>query len=277
MQIMKRIFLLAVLVVGYAVSYAQTSCQIVAYKGVVEYRTTSTDWKRVHNNLTLLSIDSIRIHESSEVDIFYRNENHHYAAPCTSAVYVLLKKDKSKRASHFSIAGVLKEIQSGETEPIKMRQVGIGKSRDTLYEDYDLLADQLEWIGSQVANGAAIPPIKGISLIQIAHTDKEVEFELVNNTDRDYCMNVLHINKRTGTMSLCYVITDDVKEESCLVIPRGYVLGGLDTYFPRTEDDLYVLIALESPYNSMALDDELSYRKISENIRKVELNILYTR
>ena len=274
---MNRIILLAIFLVGCIATYAQLNYQIVEYKGVVEYRTASSDWRLVQSNLTLRSIDSIRIHKSAYVKINYRNENYQFTLPCTDNMYSLLRQGRAARTSHFSIAGVLKEINSGKTEPVRMLQVGAGEARGTLSEDYDLIADQLEWIGSQVVYGAAISPIEGIALNQIVHAGNEVEFEFVNNTNCDYCMNVLHINKRTRTLSLCYVITDDVKKEACLVTPRGYKTCGMDIYFPNTEDDLYVLVALDSPYNSMALDEELSYRRISEDTQNVDIKIIYAR
>ena len=273
---MNRIILLAIFLVGCVTMYAQSNYQIIAYKGAVEYRTASVDWRPVQSNLTLRSIDSIRIHKSASVEINYRNENYLFTLPCTDNMYSLLRQGRTARTSHFSMAGVLKEINSGKKEPVRMLQVGAGEARGTLSEDYDLIADQLVWIGSQAAHGTEISPIEGIVLNQIVHVDNKVEFELINNTDRDYCMNVLHINKRTRTLSLCYVITDDIKKEACLVTPRGYKTCGMDIYFPNTEDDLYVLVALDSPYNSMVLDEELSYRRISENTQNVDSKILYT-
>ena len=271
-----RIISLAIFLGGCITMYAQSNYQIVTHKGVVEYRTTCSDWRLIQDNLTLGSIDSIRIHKSASVEINYRNENYQFTSPCTDNMYSLLKQGRVVRTSHFSIAGVLKEINSGKTEPIKMLQVGAGETRGNLVEDYDRLADQLEWIGSMVAYGRVTPSAEGIALNQIVHAENKVEFELINNTNRDYCMNVIHVNKQTRTLSLCYVIMDDVKTEACLITPQGYKTCGMDIYFPNSEDDLYVLIALDSPYNSMALDEELSYRRISEENKNVDTEILYS-
>lgn len=273
---MKRILIALCLLCVINSMHAQNMYLVKICGGFVEYKVKSAlQWKNVQQNLMLPGGDSIRIGKGGFVSIEYRNCLYKIMSPCSTTMYQLVEQKRKERSDHFSTVGLIKEINSGKTEPFQMRVVGKGDSRETLRDDYESFAEQLTQIGALAISGAKSPNIKGISFKQLKTQNGEVEFEFDNETNKDYYINILHINKRDSTMSLCYVITSDIKSNACPVTPSGYSSCNMDIYFPDTKDDVYVLIAMDESYDSEALDNELLYHKISDRTKDVNTAIKY--
>lgn len=186
---------------------------------------------------------------------------------------MLTREQRIERSKHFTTKGLIREIGSGKTEGFQMRQVGAGGTRafgKKAEINYDALAETLAWIGGQACSGAKSPKVKGITFKRIEQPNGEWDFEFENHTSLDYHINVLHVHKRSKMVSLCYVIEHEVKMNACPVTPSGYCSCGMDIFFPNSDEDLYILIALEEPYDSYVLDNELPYYRTDKAQKKVE-------
>lgn len=201
------------------------------------------------------------------------------SVPARVAAMLTPEQQRIERSKHFTAKGLIREIGSGKTEGFQMRQVGAGDTRtagsDAKAVDYDAMAETLAWIGGQVCSGAKSPKLKGITFKRIEQPNGELDFEFANHTALDYHINVLHVHKRAKMVSLCYVIVPDVKANACPITPSGFCSCGMDIYFPNSEDDVYVLVAIEEPYDSYALDNELPYYRTDKAQRK-DVSIQYT-
>ena len=196
--------------------------------------------------------------------------------PGKVSVLTMVNDAKNEKSRNIS-KGVNREIKTGKTQLMEysMRVVGVGTRAVQSSDTIEMYADQLIWIGARAISMAQNPSIKGITYQRILTESGEVEFEMENQTDKDYYMNVLHINKREKKLSLCYVITSQVKPNTCLVTPSGYKSCSLGVSFPNTADDVYVLVVFDKPYDSEALDNELYYRQITPNAKKIDAGIQY--
>ena len=268
---MKKILLIFLcLISGWSAIHAKEEYIIEMYGGSVRYKNeNSKEWQSVSNNLILSINDSICLEKGGYVTIGYRNTPYKFSSSCTARIYDLVREKRKEQSKQFTTISFLQEIGANKkkTSPFQMKQVGMGGPRggddktktDTI--DYERLSQTLAKVGALACSKKKSPKIKGIAFNKII-TDEGLCFEYSNSSGYDYYINVLHVNKRTKKISLCYVIMKDVKEQACPITPNGFTSCNREVYFPNTEDDVYVLIALDYPYDSYVLDNELIYYPI---------------
>lgn len=277
---MKRV-LLIILVGCLALQVqAQANYRIYAVKGKVMVKTQeSPQWKQAELDCPLKALDSIRIPEKSSVRVVYELKHNIYSADVYGTFSVLdyVQLAKSKNSQYVS-KGVMREMKTGQQTSIasyrknahSMDVLGAGTrgslipvSTDYPYTDeqFDELANAFAWIGAQACSGTTSPTIEGISFIR-HKVDGEWSFEFENNTDRDWYINVLHVNKRTNIVSLCYVVNAEEEITSCPIMPSGYSMCVMDVYYPDSPEDVYVLVATETWFDTEAMDNELIYHPI---------------
>jgi len=275
---MKRFSSLCLLLlIGWGVALAQYEYMIEACGGKVEYKKhESKEWHSLVKNMILTTMDSVRILKGGYLLVEYGNTPYRFTDPCAATIYELVNEKKNERAKHFTTKGLLKEIGTNKEQPLQMKQVGLGSKRGTVGSmlDYEALADTLSWIGLQACSGKESHIIQGVVFRKHKISEGELEFEFDNRTSKDYYINILHVNKRTERLSLCYVITSDVKEGACLITPSGFCSYAMDIFFPDTPDDVYILFALDYPYDSNALDTELMFHSINR-VKNMDIDLKY--
>ena len=279
---MKRIlFLLLCAAVGIASLQAQVRYRIYAHTGTVEYKAKAAgaQWQTVQDGMEVAILDTLRLKKGATVRVEHveRHMIYNSLQTGTMSVYALIREAKNDNARRVTTR-VNKELASGNIKPVDqyaMNVLGAGsrgviQSRDSI----EHLADMFAWIGAQACSGAQSPTIEGVTFTKNKVWD-EWDFQYENHTDKDYSMNVLHINKLTGAVSLCYVVTPDVGEVTmCPVVPGGYCQCGTEVFFPNTPNDVYVLVATEMDFDAYVLDNELPYHPISK-AKKTDFDIQY--
>lgn len=276
---MKRILsILLCLTTGWICAQAQTKYRVGSFKGDVQYkqRGSAPSWKTVELDLILEAPDSISLAEGSMIRIIdtERNRIYNSRGAVKEPVYKIVNEAKNSLAARI-LRGMNISLRGDKRDTIahSMKVLGAG-TRGEQAIDYDELAEQLAWIGAQACSGAKSPKLDGITLKRYKLSGGELDFEFENRTEQDYHINVLHVNKRTHSLSLCYVITPEIKANACPITPSGFCSCAMDVYFPDTTDDVYILIALKEPYDSNALDNELMYHR-TDKAKKTKTDILY--
>ena len=276
---MKRILsIILCLTAGWICAQAQTKYRVSSFKGDVQYKQRGSDpsWKTVELDLILEAPDSISLAEGSMIRIIdtERNRIYNSRGAVKEPVYKIVNEAKNSLAARI-LRGMNISLRGDKRDTIahSMKVLGAGV-RGEQDIDYDELAEQLAWIGAQACSGAKSPKLEGITLKRYKLSGGELDFEFENRTEQDYHINVLHVNKRTHSVSLCYVITPEIKANACPITPSGFCSCAMDVYFPDTTDDVYILIALKEPYDSYALDNELMYHR-TDKAKKTKTDILY--
>ncbi|MBO4518922.1 MAG: hypothetical protein J5704_02660 [Paludibacteraceae bacterium] len=280
---MKRILSIALcLLCGWFIAQAQY--RIFSCSGKIQYKTASSTskWAPAEKNVLLADADLLKLTNGSVVCVEYipRHQLYRWKQTGTLSVEQLVEKAKQENARHIA-KSLNRDISSGNKQPmtLSMDILGAGTRAfnpfSTEEGSYTMeeLAEELAWIGAKACSGAESPKVEGLVLTRFDFGDV-LDFEFSNATDKDYHMNVLHVNKSTKSASLCYVVTPEVEEYSCPVTPSGFCTCAMDLLFPNTEDDIYVLVALENPYDSYALDNELKKYSI-DNAKEHNINIQY--
>ena len=259
----------------------QAQYRLYAYKGAVEFKSKTagvTDWTRVQENMNLSSSDSLRIPKGGSVRIEHVKPHNIYTTfkEGAASVFSIIEKAKSENARHIC-SGLNKEMATGRTTTMEMRQMTVlgASSRSTGEEDNtERMAESFAWIGALVCSGSRADKEEGLHLQKHFDGD-EWTFEMENATDKDYYLNVIHINKQTNTVSLCYVLTMETGQDSCPLTKSGYSTYIPYLLFPNTEDDVYVLVATEEAYDSFAVNNELSFLSV-DKAQAPSLTIKYT-
>lgn len=281
---MKRILFIALCILC-GLHMAQAQYRIYSVKGNVQYKTAANNakWTDAEKEVLLADADLLKISKGGIVCVEYIPRHQLYRGSDSGVMTVAQLVNIAKLENARRIAKSLnREISSGNKQPMKLSMDVLGagtRAFDPLSiqgQSYTIeeLAEQLAWIGAQACSGAESPHVEGLKLTRFDLGDV-LDFEFYNNTEKDYHMNVLHVNKLLRSVSLCYVVTPEVEEYSCPVTPSGFCTCAMDMLFPNTDNDVYVLIAIEKPYDSYTLDNELQKHPI-DAAKQQNIEIQYT-
>lgn len=280
---MKRILSLLVFVVCIGpVILAQDIYCIHEFTGNVEYKKalSSEPWQPVAKGLELRNIDSLRIPEGATARVMHMRTRKVYDSQekaVKTNVFFFVQEAKDADARRIS-KGVMTEIYPGQKKKAdihEMKMVG-ASARGSIQsgDSLKLMAEMFAWIGAQACSGKQSPKVEGF-VFKKNEVFGELDFIYENHTDKNYCINVLHINKLTNNVSLCYVTTyKGSGTTSCPIVPSGYCQCGMEIYFPASENDVYVMVATELEYDTNEMDIELARHPIN-TAQKNDLDIKY--
>lgn len=274
---MKRTLILLFLCLGCGGMVLHSQYRISYYQGTVECK-KGNSWIAALNGLGLSDGDSIRISKGGSLKIkdlqsglTYNQKN--FSGETT--VYAYVDGDRENRFGQV-VRRTNKEINTGNSQPAVRPVKKGGTARASLTEngeELEQLADMFAWIGGQACSGKESPKLNGLTFKRYKFGD-ELDFIFDNRTDKDYYMNVLHINKQTGFVSLCYVVNPEQSGDACPITQAGTHSCNIDPFFPDTEDDVYVLIATEMPFDTYAVDARLAWHSAFE-AKGSNMNVKY--
>ena len=265
---MKKVLVIALcLVCGLA---AQAQFRVYKHTGKVEYRVKKDNnavWKTVEDGIELSSIDSLRIPKKGSIRLEHIQKGLFYTSCSTGKTRVLdVVLEAQKENTRRTLARLNKEIDTGKQREntFAMSAVGGVERGSETDKEFEQLVEQFAWIGAQAVSGKQSPKEEGLRFTKNKVGD-ELDFIYENRTNKNYHMNVLHINKRTNIASLCYVINPNVSYGTCPITPGGCCsCSNKDLFFPNTENDVYVLVATEIPYDTYELDNALLQHPINK-------------
>lgn len=278
---MKRLLFLLLCAGLCAALHAQF--RVYSFNGQIKYKSRTADtygpWTSVRNDLSLTTLDSLWIPEGASIRIEDVRPHVIYNSSQTGRMYVYDIVRQAKKGNAMRITKAMNvEIASGKKTTMNehmMSVIGSGSRACILNNDtIEMLAEMFAWIGAQACTKAKSPTVAGIVFKRYRVGD-DWDFEFQNRTDKDYHINIVHVNKRTNTASLCYVVTDEIAAEKCPLTPSGFSTCALEVFFPNSEQDVYVLVATEFSYDTEALDNELIYHPV-DKARPANLDVKYT-
>ena len=309
---MKRIMILTLCAIcGWAALQAQYNIDYCS--GNVKFKTNGSEtWQKAEVDISLQDNDILWLHKGCSVRVEVAEQGNYKVYHLSDAEQHTMSQwiaQAKKKNSLLVMKGLNTKFNTGMTQTMAHTMAILGgisrgfsldesEPMDTLSSyDYKTLAEQLAWIGAQACSGAESPVVNGIAFIR-KPVGKELEFEFYNQTDKNYYMNILHVNKRTGLTSLCYVIipeepkkedvsnapdvtsmfdvveTPNNEANSCPITPSGFSTCFMEMYFPNTSDDVYVLVAMDKPYDTYELDNEL-YNHPIDKAQNSNIDIKY--
>ena len=240
----------------------------------------TNQWLPADKSAILTIVDSIRIGENGHVNITNLERNKKIPSLSIGVLSIgqIIKEAEKKESKSILevLLSVLIKIKKKNGRNNGMSTIG-AQQRGLILNDGKIrdLANCMAWIGKQVMDKQYTNATKELVLHRNI-TDDGVSFAIENATGRTYCVNVLHVNCKTQTPSLCYIVTEEEQDVWNVTIPPSCTYVFSEFVFPNTADDLYILVATEESYDTESLNNELLWNKIDNATKPVTMNVIYT-
>ena len=278
---MKRCLLTFFLCASIMSAHALTHYSIYEWKGEVQYKLDGEkQWLPAAKNIQLTIVDSVRIGKNSYIRIVDQARNNSIRS-LSEGVFTInhILTEAAAADSKSIIASINHELANKKMSayrPSSMSAQG-AKMRDIISSTdipaKKIWANSFASIGNQAANGQLKKPTQEL-ILHKKDCEDGITFAMENSTEKDYYVNVLHVNRLTGIASLCFIIEESNVDTHSIMLPHGCCYTFSDIVFPNTEDDYYILVATEVQYDTKEVNDELLYHNI-HNASDSKLIILY--
>ena len=259
----KTLFLLTLCLIGmhataqkpYAIYDWTCQASIKEYKG--------DQWSPIRKDQAVSGLDSIQIAEKGTLRVIDTRTNLIYRSTKTGKMRILNLINDAKSQNSRTLSAVnqelLKSAKSATGTPT-MQVVGATTRGDDERGVEDSIAATLGWIAKQAYEEGMLP--NASDLILRCHVIPEgVYFEMENQSDRGYYVNVLHINRQTRKMNLCYIIDPaQAPDAPFLFLPKDQSVQLKELVFDRNQaNDIYLLVGTEDAYIPEQMQTILQY------------------
>lgn len=227
---------------------------------IKEYKTTQ--WSPVKKNQAVSGLDSVSIDKNSTLRIIDTRSNLIYKSTKTGKMRILTIINDAKNQNSRTLSAVNQELLNGakgSSGAPSMQVVGAttrGSDDEALI---DSIASTFGWVAKNAFNGNLIQNSYGLFL-KCYNLPEGVCFEMNNNTNKGYYVNVLHLNKQTKTMNLCYIIEQSQEPDAPFIfLPQGESVKLNNLIFNRSQSDIFILVGTEDQYIPEQMQSTLQY------------------
>ena len=227
---------------------------------IKEYKTQQ--WNPVKKNQAVSGLDSVSIDKNSTLRIIDTRSNLIYKSTKTGKMRILTIINDAKNQNSRTLSAVNQELLNGakgSSGVPSMQVVGAttrGSDDDALM---DSIASTFGWVAKNALNGNLIR--NSSDLVLKCNTLPEgVYFEMHNNSSKGYYVNVLHLNKQTKAMNLCYIIEQSQEPDAPFIfLPQGESVKLNNLIFNQSQSDIFILVGTEDQYIPEQMQSTLQY------------------
>lgn len=264
---MKKISLILALSILSITVVAQKPYTIHDWKGNVlikEYK--GQHWFPIQKSQSVSGLDSVDIDQNSVVRVIDNRSNLIYKSISTGKMRILTVINDAKKQNSNTLAAVNREILNGAKSASKtptMQMVGASTRGSNDEALIDSIVQTFGWLANMAIQDKLNNPVSDL-LLKRHDTPDGVWFEMQNMTKKDYYVNVLHINKQTKKINLCYIIEQSEEQEiTFLYLPQGELMKWMDFAFSYDpSSDVYILVGTEDQYIPEQIQSSLQYLDI---------------
>lgn len=228
---------------------------IKAYRG--------QEWFPVQKNQPASIQDSVNIGEDGTLRILDRKTNLIYRSTTTGQMRLYAIVSEARKQDSHILAAVCRDVLNGahrSADAPSMQVVGVTTrqtSDDSSMEDS--IVSTFGWLACRVYNGELINNAAELILKSHAVADG-IWFEMQNQSEKGYFVNVLHLNKKTKKVSLCYIIEQAQEPDAPYIyLPAGTTMRLEKLIFKTdSEEDKYILVGTEDAYIPEQIRDNLN-------------------
>lgn len=279
MKTSKLIFLLSVIsLVSFAQVYGHEYV-ISNIHGNVFYKSQdSLLWDTLMRWQSVKSFDSVYIKDTpgwvDVRDILSNQPPYRSQQNGKMTIFNIVDADKKKQLSflHAILKRFYDNLKSQKIVTPSMNTIGAEEAKGTSTQN-DEIADAFMRIARRVLiyNEDSNQSLLYMSAIQSTNYDTEYSYFVLNNQDTcDYYVNILHLNKRTKKVNLCYIPNNILDGESSIDLPIIYLPSktklNIEGIFFKTgtREDVYIMVGtqvyflpnnIQSRLKAMKLDD----------------------
>ncbi|MBO5674190.1 MAG: hypothetical protein J6R59_07430 [Paludibacteraceae bacterium] len=261
---MKKILLFYLCAIG-AIVFAQKPYNVYDWSGGVqikEYKTSQ--WSPVQKNQAISGLDSVDVDKKGYLRIIDTRSNLIYKSTSTGKMRILTIINDAKKQNSHTLAAVNQELikgaRSSSNTPTMQIAGATTRCSDEDVSHIDSITSTLAWLAkmaysNQLAN-------HNYELIMKRHDIPEgAFFEIKNTSKRGYYVNVLHLDKQTQKVNLCYIIEQAEEPEApFLYIPHDQTMR-LQSLMFNIDDtrDIFILVGTEDQYIPEQVQSTLQY------------------
>ena len=261
---MKKILFFYLCAVG-AIVFAQKPYNVYDWSGDVqikEYKTSQ--WLPVQKSQAISGLDSVDVDKKGYLRILDTRSNLIYKSTSTGKMLMFTIINAARKQNSHSLAAVNHELMKGahssSNTPTMQIAGATTRCSDEDVSHIDSITSTLAWLAkmaysNQLAN-------HNYELIMKRHDVPEgAFFEIKNTSKRGYYVNVLHIDKQTQKVNLCYIIEQAEEPETpFLYLPQGQTMRLQNLMFNIDDTrDIFILVGTEDQYIPEQVQSTLQY------------------
>ena len=246
-----------------AIVFAQKPYNVYDWSGGVqikEYKTSQ--WSPIQKNKAISGLDSVDVDKKGYLRIIDTRSNLIYKSTSTGKMRILTIINDAKKQNSRTLSAVNQELLNGvkgSSNAPSMQVVGAttrGSDDDALM---DSIASTFGWIAKNALNGDLVHNSFDL-ILKCNNLPEGVYFEMQNNSDKGYYVNVLHLNKQTKGINLCYIIEQSQEPDSPFIfLPQGESVKLNNFIFNRDQTDIFILVGTEDQYIPEQMQSTLQY------------------
>ena len=264
---MKKILLFSFLCVISTFTLAQKPYKVYDWSGKVQVKEYKfPQWSPVQKNQPMSGLDSVDIDKKGYLRIIDSRSNLIYKSMSTGKMRMLTIINDAKKQNSHTLAAVNQELMKGvnaSSNTPTMQIAGATTRGDADEGLVDSISSTLAWLAkmacdNQLANNTT-------DLILKHHDTPDGTFFEIRNTSNDgYYVNILHLDKQTQKVNLCYIIEQAEEPDApFLYLPQGETMQLQNLMFniDKTKD-IFILVATEDQYIPEQVQSTLQYLDI---------------
>ncbi len=248
-----------------AIVFAQKPYNVYDWSGDVqikEYKTSQ--WLPVQKSQAISGLDSVDVDKKGYLRILDTRSNLIYKSTSTGKMRMFTIINAARKQNSHSLAAVNHELMKGahssSNTPTMQIAGATTRCSDEDVSHIDSITSTLAWLAkmaysNQLAN-------HNYELIMKRHDVPEgAFFEIKNTSKRGYYVNVLHIDKQTQKVNLCYIIEQAEEPETpFLYLPQGQTIRLQNLMFNIDDTrDIFILVGTEDQYIPEQVQSTLQY------------------
>ena len=266
---MKNVFSILLLSIVCSMCLAQ-NYSIYDWKGKVLLKEDNgQSWFPVKKEYSVSDRDSVDIARKGFLRVIDNRNNLIYQSikPGKFQIIELIQEVQMKKSS--IMVSVNRELMKNAKEPpIKERELimmgATTRGRSDTMMIPNKIAQTFGWIAAQALHDRLVSNDSSIFLKKHIYKNGTIYFEIKNQMNRGYFVNVLHLNKSTKKISLCYVINEEqALEAPYLYLPEHKTLLMKNLLFNfDKQNDVFILVGTEDGYIPEQMQFVLQYMDI---------------
>lgn len=223
-------------------------------------------WMPVQKNQGVTGVDSVDIDKKGSLRIIDSRSNLIYKSTSTGKMRVLTIINDAKKQNSRTLAAVNQELMNSAktaTQSPTMQVVGATTRASDDDRQMDSILSTFGWLANQAQKNELKNNATDF-ILNSYPTPEGTYFDIKNMSDRGYFVNVLHLDKQTKKINLCYII-EQVEEPDApyIFLPQGETIQMKGLIFNYDAGkDLFLLVGTEDKFIPEQMQSEMQYMDI---------------
>lgn len=261
---MKKILLFYLCAIG-AIAFAQNPYKAYDWSGQVQVKEyKKSHWSPVQKNQAMSGLDSVDIDNNGYLRIIDTRSNLIYKSTSIGKMRMLTIINDAKKQNSHTLAAVNQELikgaRSSSNTPTMQIAGATTRCSDEDVSYIDSITSTLAWLAKMAYCNQLVNHSSKV-ILKRHDVPEGTFFEIKNTSDKSYYVNVLHLDKQTQKVNLCYIIEQAEEPDTpFLYLPQGQTMKLQNLMFNIDDArDIFILVETEDQYIPEQVQSTLQY------------------